>query len=118
MKSYKQLKAAQKAYELVILTYRLSEKFPNSEQFGLTSQLRRAAVSVLANLVEGQARNSKKEFAQFIAISRGSLAEVEVYFELALDLDYLNPKEYESLEILRSNVGSLTFGLANSLKPK
>ena len=116
MKSYKNLKAAQRAYDLVVATYRLTEKFPSSEQFGIVSQLRRASVSVLANLVEGQARTSKKEFSQFISMARGSLAEVEVYLELSKDLGFISETEYRAVEEIRSNAGSITFGLAKSLK--
>ena len=116
MKSYKKLKAAEKAYELVLEVYRVTEEFPKAEQFGLTSQLKRAAVSVLANLVEGQARRSKKEFRQLVNVARGSLAEVEVYLELARDLGFLTKESYQCVEELRSNVGSLTYGLIRSLK--
>jgi len=116
MKSYKCLKAIRRAYELVLEVYRVTEKFPKAEQFGLTLQLKRAVVSVLANLVEGQARSSKKEFRQFVSVARGSLAEVEVYLELAKDLSFLTEEDYQRLEELRSNVGSLTYGLIKSLE--
>jgi len=90
MKSYKRLKAIRRAYELVLEVYRVTEKFPKAEQFGLTLQLKRAVVSVLANLVEGQARSSKKEFRQFVSVARGSLAEVEVYLEFSERFKLLN----------------------------
>ena len=75
-KGYKKLKVYQEAHKLVIMVYNARENFPRSEIFGLVSQMRRAAVSVVANILEGQARISKKEFKQFLSLANGSL----VYF--------------------------------------
>jgi four helix bundle protein len=90
--------------------------FPKEEMFGLTSQLRRAAVSVAANIVEGQAQNTKLQYLQFLNHSNGSLAEVEYYIELAQDLGYLTADMYEKLENQRREIGFLLYQLMNSLK--
>lgn len=105
----------QKAYILVQMIYTHSHHFPSTESYGLTSQIRRAGVSVLANIAEGSERQHKKEFLQFLAVARGSLAEVETYLMLAKDLDYLNEKEFSSLEEQRRQVGRLLRGLYKSL---
>jgi len=85
----------QRGIDLVQLAYAVAEKLPKSECFGLTSQLQRAAVSVPANIAEGHARKSCKEFLQFIPISLGSLAEVETYFHIMERLSYIQSSETE-----------------------
>ena len=97
------------------MIYTHSHHFPSTESYGLTSQIRRAGVSVLANIAEGSERQHKKEFLQFLSVARGSLAEVETYLMLAKDLDYLNEKEFSSLEEQRRQVGRLLRGLYKSL---
>lgn len=114
-KSFKKLIVWQKAYILVQMIYTHSHHFPSTESYGLTSQIRRAGVSVLANIAEGSERQHKKEFLQFLSVARGSLAEVETYLMLAKDLDYLNEKEFSSLEEQRRQVGRLLRGLYKSL---
>lgn len=84
--SYRDLLVWQKAKALAVSVYRATENFPKSEVFGLTAQLRRAAISVPSNIAEGQGRGSKKEFAQFLCISRGSLLEVMTQAEIAAEL--------------------------------
>ena len=83
VRSYQDLVAWQKAMDLVTKIYQVSHKFPREEIFALTSQLRRAAVSVPSNIAEGQGRNSTKEFRQFLAISLGSVAELETQLIIA-----------------------------------
>jgi four helix bundle protein len=114
-KSFKKLIVWQKAYVLVQMIYMHSHKFPPAEAYGLTSQIRRAGVSVLANIAEGSERQHKKEFLQFLSVARGSLAEVETYLMLAKDLDYLNEEEFGNLEEQRGEVGRLLRGLYKSL---
>ena len=87
-KGYRNLKAWQKANELAHQVYDLTEKFPKSETFALTSQMRRAAVSVPANIAEGYARNSFKEKKNFYGISLASLAEVEFYIDFSRERRY------------------------------
>ncbi len=113
---YRGLVVWQKAKELVLQIYAETNKFPQSEVFGLTSQLRRAALSVPANIAEGKERQYDKEFVQFLYIARGSLAEVEVFLEIAKDLGYLTVGGFNRLEKQTSEVGKLINGLINSLK--
>lgn len=116
LKGYKKLKVWQEAHKLVLLIYRITKKFPKEELFSLTNQIRRAAVSIPANIVEGYARASKKEFMQFLSIARGSLAEVEYYLELAKDLDYVTDEEWKQLFELHHFTGALLSGLMKSLR--
>ena len=88
VKSHKDLIVYQKALDLVEQVYRLSRSFPDSEKFSLTSQIRRASVSVPSNIAEGAGRKSKKEFVQFLYIAIGSLNEVETQLEIAKRLQY------------------------------
>ena len=87
--SYRELIVWQKAMILPRLIYRLTQELPSEERFGLTSQMRRAAVSIPSNIAEGQARRGSKEFIQFIAQAEGSLAELDTQLTLATDLGYL-----------------------------
>ena len=90
MKSYKELDVWQKAVSLAIDIYKIAEKFPHSEKFGLTSQIQRAVTSVPANIAEGWGRGSTKEYIQFLHIARGSLLELETHIIIAQKLDYLS----------------------------
>lgn len=110
IKGYQKLKVYQEAHKLVKDIYFLTENFPKSEMFGLISQMRRAAVSVVANIIEGHARASKKEFKQFLSIANGSLVELEYYLELSTDLNYINKSQYEKVDEQRTLVGSLLGG--------
>jgi len=85
--------AWQRAVELVTHVYRVTKTFPNDERFGLTSQLRRAAVSVPSNIAEGQGRFSRGEFKQFLGHARGSLLEMETQITIATNLGYLDSRE-------------------------
>lgn len=114
-KGFKKLLVWQKAYDLALAIYKCSQKFPSSEIYGLTSQLRRAAVSISANIAEGSERQYKKEFLQFLSISRGSLAEVETYLVLAKDLGYITEDVFIELEEQRKETGRLLRGLYKSL---
>ena len=86
--SYKDLLAWQNAKALAVQTYRATEAFPKSEVFGLTSQMRRAAVSIASNIAEGQGRSSRPDFTRFLRISRGSLLELETQLEIAQELKF------------------------------
>jgi four helix bundle protein len=90
MQDFKKLQAWQKAHAVVLRTYAISASFPNAEQFGLTAQMRRASVSVPANIVEGCCRGGKRTFAQFLRIALGSAGELEYYVILASDLKLIN----------------------------
>lgn len=106
---YKNILAWQKGYEFVKEVYRATKNFPIEEKYGIISQLRRAAVSVLANIVEGRAKRSvsEKEFLRFLSIAKGSLWECEFFLELSKDLGYLNKDEFTYLEDLRSQTAYL-----------
>ena len=90
--------AWQKAHEFVLLAYSISRHFPEDEQFGLTSQLRRAAVSIEANIAEGYKKTSRADKLRFFNIAQGSLEECRDYHILAKDLDYINEEEFEQLK--------------------
>lgn len=115
-KSFRKLVVWQKAKELVLKIYAETNSFPKFEMFGLTSQLRRAAVSLSTNIAEGKERQHSKEFAQFLYIARGSLAEIEVLLEIAKELGYLSLYKLNELAEQTSEVGKLINGLINSLK--
>jgi four helix bundle protein len=114
-RSYKDLVAWQRAMDLVTTTYRATAGFPKDELFGLTSQLRRAAVSIPSNIAEGQGRLSTKEFRYFLGQARGSLMEVETQAQIAENLGYL-PKE-QTAALLKScaDVGRILNGLLASV---
>ncbi len=105
--NYKKLTVWQKADELALEVYRATKTFPKDEIYGLTSQLRRAALSVPTNIVEGYARNGDKELGRFVSIALGSLAETEYLIEFSLKLEYLKAADFERLETLRAEVGKL-----------
>ena len=115
-KGYKKLKVWQEAHKLTVMVYKETRKFPKEELFSLTNQIRRAAVSVPANIVEGQARGSKKLFRQFLNIANGSLVEVEYYLELSKELSYLTGRQFDELDQQRLLVGRMLNGLAKSVR--
>ncbi len=116
MRNYKKIDAWRLSDELVVLIYSITKKFPKDERFGLISQIRRAAVSVPANIVEGSRRASKKEYLQFLYISNSSLSEVEYYVHLSKRLDYVNDKESNELSELCNKTFSKLYGLIESVK--
>lgn len=106
----------QKAHKLVILIYKITSSFPKDEKFSLTDQLRRCTVSIAANISEGNIRNSKKEFIQFLYIAKGSLEETKYYLLLSRDLSYISPSDYSSLQKLSVECGKLINLFLNYLK--
>jgi four helix bundle protein len=113
--SFKKLNVWQEAYLFVLNIYKQTQNFPSFELYGLTSQIRRGAVSILGNIAEGSERQYKKEFVQFLSIARGSLAEVETYLMISKDLGYMSGKEFIELEEQRKEIGRLLRGLYKSL---
>jgi four helix bundle protein len=97
-RSYRELLVWQKAKALAAQIYRATEQFPKPETYGLTSQIRRAAVSVPPNIAEGQGRLTSGEFCHFLGQARGSLLELDTQLAIALDLNYLQPDRYKALD--------------------
>jgi four helix bundle protein len=114
-KGFRKLLVWQRAHQLVLLIYKFTESFPKSELFGLASQICRAAVSVPANIAEGYAAGGKGQFARFLNIAQGSLAEVEYYLILSTDLKYITDVQYQEAETLRGEIGFLLHRLIQSL---
>ncbi len=106
----------QKSHELVLKIYEITKVFPKDEQFGLTSQIRRAAVSIPSNIVEGKARGSNKDYSRFLMIARGSLEEVKYQMLLARDLKYIDENTYREIYKNMDEVGRLLGGLINKIK--
>ena len=116
--SFKDLVSWQKAMDLALAIYRLTSDFPKDERFGLTNQMRRAAVSVPSNISEGYARSSTGEYIQFLGYARGSCSELETQILLAHSLKYGATDNLEESERLCGDVGRLLCALMNSLRAK
>ena len=117
MANYKNLIIWQKSDRLALLIYKLTKDFPKSETFGITSQIRRAALSIPTNIVEGYNRKSKKELGRFIDISLGSLAEAEYLLDFSKKLGYVKSDTGE-IEALIAELGKLLWGFQASLSRK
>lgn len=114
--SYRDLIAWQKAMQLVTNIYQSTQEFPKEERYGLTNQLRRAAVSVPSNIAEGQARFSQKEFKHFLSQARGSLVEIETQLLISKSLGYLSETSTRVLMDAASELGRILNGLIASIK--
>jgi four helix bundle protein len=117
-RSYRELLVWQKAKVFAVNIYRTTEQFPKNETYGLTSQIRRASVSVASNIAEGQGRLTAGEFLHFLGQARGSLLEVDTQLAIALDLDYLKPDRDEVLDQEIYQVLGLLNRLIDSLRKK
>lgn len=113
---FKKLIVWEKAYKLALDIYVVTKKFPKDEIYGLVSQMRRASVSISANIAEGYERQYRKEYIQFLMIAKGSLGELETYLLFSRDLDYLKEEEYNNLDIKRQEVGKLLRGLIKAMQ--
>ena len=102
--------------DLAVEIYRITRKFPNEEAYGLTSQLRRTAVSAPSNIAEAAADRTKQQFSNFLSNAIGSLNEIDTQLELALRLGYLPRPEYDRLYQLLDECLALTYGLRKSLR--
>lgn len=118
IKSYKELNVWKQSIGLVKEAYRVTNEYPKSEVYGLTSQIRRAAVSVPANIAEGQGCSGKKEFLQFLNIAKGSLAELETLFIISKELNYMISDESYALQEECQSITRQVSSLINSLKNK
>ncbi|MGB9257659.1 MAG: four helix bundle protein [Candidatus Korobacteraceae bacterium] len=117
MQSYKELVVWQKSMNLVSEIYEVTRSFPREEIYGLTSQMRRSAVSVPSNIAEGQGRASKGEFIQFLCHARGSLFELETQIILAAKFDYVSREGSERLLAQLTEVARILNELLTSLRP-
>ena len=115
MHNFKQLAVWNKATQLTTEAYQATRSFPKDELYGITSQVRRAAVSICANIAEGCGRETNKEFKRFLDIANGSAFEVETLLIIAQNLEYLNIDEAEKLQHQTTEVQKMLFGLINKL---
>jgi len=118
MRPHESLDVWKKAIDFVVEVYRITDEFPKEEKFGLTSQIRRAAVSIAANIAEGAGRKSTKEFLNFLSISQGSASEVETELLISLRLHFLPEKDFQSLAVKLDEIGRMITGLSSHLKTK
>jgi four helix bundle protein len=115
--TYSDLQVWQAAMDLAEDIYRITKTFPKEETYGLTVQLRRAAVSVPSNIAEGKGRSTQKELAQFLCHSRGSLFEIETQITLARRLGYIDVAQMDAIRQKTVRVGQLLNGLLRSIRP-
>jgi len=116
IQSHKDLIAWNKALAFAVAVHRLSEAFPRSERFGLTSQLRRAAVSVPSNIAEGAARRTTRDLIAFLHVARGSLAELETQLLLAQQLGYADAARFQQIQPQLDEISRLINGLIKGLR--
>jgi len=116
--SYQDLLVWQRAMDYIVISYELIQDFPKEEIYGLTSQLRRSAVSIPSNIAEGHGRNTRGEHVQFLGIARGSLKESETQIILASKLNYISNEKSQSTLLKSQEVGILLGKLIHSLKEK
>ena len=115
IRSHRDLHAWQKAMDLVVEVYETSGAFPEQEIYGLTSQVRRAAVSVPSNIAEGYRRCSRLEYLRFLRIAFGSCGELETQLDLCLDMGFLSQSDHTQLSALQSDVSKMLNGLIRSI---
>ena len=116
IKSYKELIVWQKSIELVKEIFLLTESFPKSELFGLTSQMRRAAIAIASNIAEGYGRQSKGEYIQFCSIAYGSSLELETQLIIATELGFFVPEDAKKAELLLSEVSRMLYTMVEKMK--
>lgn len=113
--SVEDLEVFKRSHNLTLKTYKITQGFPQTEKFGLISQMRRAASSIAANLIEGSHRLSRKEYRQFVSIARGSVGELKYHMLLSKDLGYLLADEYNFLITELEEISKMLNGLIRSL---
>jgi four helix bundle protein len=115
-KKFEEIQAWQKARKATKLVYEITSDADFARDFSLRDQVRRASVSIMANIAEGQGRNSDKEFANFLNIAHGSIAETQSHLYIALDLGYLNPDNFTQVYNLLDEVARMTMSLMKHLR--
>jgi four helix bundle protein len=116
IKSHRDLIVWQKAVQLVVYLYEVTRTFPKEETYGLTSQIRRAATSIPANIAEGQGRRLAGEYQHFLGNARGSLWELDTHLEVSFLLNYITQQQYQELRSKMDEVGRMLNGLLRSLQ--
>lgn len=114
--SFRDLQVWQRSMQLTVAVYRVTQDFPREEMYGLTSQIRRSAISVPSNIAEGQGRLNSTEFRQFLGVARGSLCELQTQLELARALQMGQTKLIDEAESLSHEVGKMIFAFLESMK--
>ena len=115
MKNYKELKVWKKGIEIVKTTYQLVKQVPQEERYGLISQMTRAAVSIPANIAEGSSRNSDKDYARFMQIALGSAFELQTYFVIMKEMNWINESELTNAENALEEEIKMMHGFLNTL---
>ena len=118
LRSYRELVVWQKSMDLTVRIYALTRRFPAEERYGITSQMRRAASSIPANIAEGQARRSTGEFLQSLGVARGSLAELETFLILSTKLEMTNSENSERLLSDCAEISKMLNALIKSLSTR
>lgn len=118
MQNYRDLQAWQEAHQLALLIYDASMRFPKTEMFGITSQLRRAVVSISCNIAEGCGRYTSKDFANFLQIALGSANETEYLILLAKDLQYISKNDFDIYQEKISKIKAMNINLINKVRFK
>lgn len=117
-KPHKNLEAWKQSMDLVVEVYKTTKEFPHHEIYGIANQVRRAAVSVPSNIAEGAARQTKKEFANFLHVAQGSLSELDTQIEIASRLGYIDVGSRKSLEDRMQPIDKMIAGLIRHLSKK
>jgi four helix bundle protein len=118
VRSYRDLEVWQKSMDLSVAIYRLTQSFPREEIYGLSAQLRRAAVSIPSNIAEGQGRLNTREFRQFLGIARGSICELQTQLEIARALGITRPVLIDEAEELATRIAMMIAKLLTALMPR
>ena len=114
-RSFRDLKVWNLAIDMTTLVYAVTAEFPKSEMYGLSSQMRRAAVSVASNIAEGSARGTRKDFRQFVSIARGSNCELQTQLLIATRLGFAQGQGIEEIEVASHEIGQMLSGLSKYL---
>lgn len=117
-RAHKKLDVWKESIALATMIYQITEKFPNDERFGLTSQMRRAVVSIPSNIAEGAARVSAREFAQFLKVAGGSLSELDTQVEIAINLTYISAEIKQDVDSRINSISRKLAGLIKMMKKK
>jgi four helix bundle protein len=116
MRDFKKMQVWEKAHQFVLRLYPITARFPKEETYGLTSQIRRAAASIPANIAEGAGRETQAELAHFLYIASGSAAELDYHLLLARDLGYIDSRDYAELEDCITEIKRMLYGFSQTVK--